>query len=314
MPTKLIRTQLLNRGFGGEGKRAEIAGRLCRVLRQEAEEFEKLKTAEEKRDEELAKMQQRVQKEKEAEQRKLKVEEQHKQIAAEVVAKSTTPTNASARASATAPRFKHGSRFQRPGPGHFRKSSVTKAPIAKQQKAAVASPTGRKLAFGGNVAAPKAAADPAEVARTKQLAKKGLPEWWYDAEKEVKIKSLSPGDGVSRPRTGDLVLFHYKAVIASDSTEIDSSYVWLHATDVVVVTISHHQCLRLHYCNSAPVISSNWNLIASRDNRFKRNAPERFVVGSGEVLKSWEYAITKVGFCGKQFYLLLPYRYSAMAI
>ena len=60
MPTKLIRKELLNRGFQGTGKRKDIMGRYIRQLKKEHDEREKSKTAEQLRLDEIHKMQKRI--------------------------------------------------------------------------------------------------------------------------------------------------------------------------------------------------------------------------------------------------------------
>ena len=53
----------------------------------------------------------------------------------------------------------------------------------------------------------------------------GMPAWFGRARRAVRIESLAPGDGVCKPTQGDTVIFHYRATVARDGTEIDNTYV-----------------------------------------------------------------------------------------
>jgi len=191
MPTKVIRAHLLNRGFDADGKRKEVLGRLARIMHKEKEEYERNKSVEEKREDELRKMRDRI---------KLQQQVSHRR------------KRAMHKVGIMA-RLKIG-------------LSGAKAVAARAARAASStksSPKSKGLHFKGMQVSQEESRD------LKKFVSDGpVPGWFAHARRKIKIHSLSPGDGVSRPRAGDIVLFHYTASIARDGTEIDNSYVRLH--------------------------------------------------------------------------------------
>ena len=218
MPTKLVRAELLNRGFGAKGKRKEVVGRLARILHSEKEEYEKSKTADEKREDELRLMRERIQ--------------LHQQVALHrkrALAKVGIMTKLRKSGFKAATARVAAALANNPRSREYSDALHGKSGSEPEKEMADLSPTNANLtkkSTGSVLGALSKNKMPRAKGKTNgDVPGDGAPAWHSKARRLVTLQTLRNSDGVCKPTTGDTVVFHYRAIITRDGTEIDNTCV-----------------------------------------------------------------------------------------